>query len=194
MPFKLCIGQFVCRSASVSVSLCVGQFVCWSVLCHLSCALVSLCVGQFVCRSVCVLVSLFVGQFVCWSICVLVSLHVGQFVCWSVCVLVSLHVGQCVCVCVSVSLYQLVCVGQCPISVSTVDEADLSPQVTEVHVLVTQDSTDTQTACPESVEPLLASPDTADVIKQTRFMFVMDGTQLRLLQEDEDPLVVSDTP
>ena len=91
-------------------------------------------------------------------------------------------------------MYQSVCVGQCPTSVSTLDEADLSPQVTQVHVLVTQDSTDTQTACLESVEPLLATPDTSDVIKQTRFMFVMDGAQLRLLQEDEDPLVVSDTP
>ena len=59
------------------------------------------------------------------------------------------------------------------------------------HVLVTQDSTDTQLACLESTEPLLATPDASETVKQVRFMFVMDGTQLRLLQEDEDPLVVS---
>ena len=71
------------------------------------------------------------------------------------------------------------------------DEADLSPQLADDHVLMTQDSTDTQLACLESAEPLLATPDTSEVVKQIRFMFVMDGAQLRLLQEDEDPLVVS---
>ena len=74
---------------------------------------------------------------------------------------------------------------------AVLDEADLSPQLADDHVLVTQDSTDTQLACLESAEPLLATPDASDTVKQVRFMFVMDGTQLRLLQEDEDPLVVS---
>lgn len=69
------------------------------------------------------------------------------------------------------------------------DESDLTPMTDRP--LATQDSLETTTPVVEIEEPLLSAPEVSELVKQTKFSFVLDGVALTLLSEEEDPLAVS---
>ena len=52
------------------------------------------------------------------------------------------------------------------------------------------ESMETTTPVVEIEEPLLSAPEVSELVRQTKFSFVLDGMTLTLLQEEDDPLAV----